>query len=129
VTAASSPSSAQAFYEPVLDELDRSQFEQALHVEGLDQEIALLRLRLREVLSDRPVDTRLLHAGLRLLVQALLAQRRLSPTQAEHLSATAIEVIQAFGASLIEAGGDEEAGSEAAIEEVSEEVNGAGLDE
>jgi type VI protein secretion system component VasF len=122
VTAASA---TEAFCEPVLDELDRPQFERALHVDGLDQEIAQLRLRLREGLRNRPDDTKLLHAGLRLLVQALLAQRRLSPTQAEHLSDAAIEVIEAFGASLIEAGSDEEAVEQA----VSEEANGEGVDE
>lgn len=108
MTAASTQSFTHSFYGPVLDELERTQFEQALHVEGLDQEIALLRLRLREVLTDRPVDTKLLHAGLRLLMQALLARRRLSPTQAEHLSSAAIEVIEAFGASLLDPDGSDD---------------------
>ncbi|MEE8421306.1 MAG: hypothetical protein V3S31_00865 [Dehalococcoidia bacterium] len=108
--------STELFYEPVLDELERPQFEQALHVEGLDEEIALLRLRLREALIDRPDDTKLLHAGLRLLVQALLAQRRLSPTQAEHLSGAAIEVIEAFGASLLDPDGGDDSDRDERVE-------------
>jgi len=47
-------SSRQGFYSRALDEAERFGLEQALQVEGIDEEIALLRVKLRELLQNQP---------------------------------------------------------------------------
>jgi len=42
------------FYSRALDEAERLQMEEACCVEGIDEEIALLRVKLREVVENEP---------------------------------------------------------------------------
>ena len=42
------------FYSQVLDEAEKLQLEQAQGVEGLDEEIAILRLKFRELIDTEP---------------------------------------------------------------------------
>ena len=93
------PPTRSSFYDSVLEAADRHDFHVAREVEGLDEEVALLRLQLRRALADRDgdVDPKVLQGGVRLLVQALLAQHRLSPRQAEHLGDAVANVLEEFG--------------------------------
>ncbi|MCY3655955.1 MAG: hypothetical protein OXG95_05015 [Chloroflexi bacterium] len=88
-----------SFYDSALDAADRHDLHVAREVEGLDDEVALLRLQLRRALAGRDgdVDPKVLHGGVRLLMQALLAQHRLSPKQAEHLGDAVANVLEEFG--------------------------------
>ena len=47
-------SSQRGFYRQALEEAERIEFEEASEVEGLDEEIALLRLKLRELVERQP---------------------------------------------------------------------------
>ena len=93
------PPTRTSFYDSVLEAADRHDFHVAREVEGLDEEVALLRLQLRRALADRDgdIDPKVLQSGVRLLVQALLAQHRLSPRQAEHLGDAVANVLEEFG--------------------------------
>jgi len=42
------------FYSRALDEAEKLELEEASHVEGIDEEIALLRVKLRELLEEQP---------------------------------------------------------------------------
>ena len=44
----------RGFYGRALDEAEQFELEEAFHVEGIDDEIALLRLKLRDLLEQRP---------------------------------------------------------------------------
>ncbi|PIU23765.1 MAG: hypothetical protein CO103_01590 [Chloroflexi bacterium CG_4_9_14_3_um_filter_45_9] len=46
--------SQRGYYRRALDEAERIEFEEASEVEGLDEEIALLRLKLRELVERQP---------------------------------------------------------------------------
>lgn len=94
---------AESFYASALDEAERPDLEEARRVEGLEQEIAVLRLKLHESLQNPEEDMKLMQASVRLLVQALLAQHRLSPRQAENLSEAASNLLEEFGEVLREA--------------------------
>jgi len=50
----SARNSQRGFYRQALDEAERIEFEEASEVEGLDEEIALLRFKLRELLEKQP---------------------------------------------------------------------------
>jgi hypothetical protein len=94
------------FYASALEGADRHDLAVARELEGLDDEVALLRLQLRRALAkhEGDVDPRLLQNGVRLLVQALLAQHRLSPRQAEHLGDAVANVLEEFSEVLGAAG-------------------------
>jgi hypothetical protein len=47
-------SSPRGFYNRALDEAEKLELEEASHVEGIDEEIALLRVKLRELLEEQP---------------------------------------------------------------------------
>jgi hypothetical protein len=46
--------SSHGFYSCALDEAEKLELEEALQVEGIDEEIALLRLKLRELVEHEP---------------------------------------------------------------------------
>jgi hypothetical protein len=45
---------ARGFYSRALDEAEKLEFEQASQVEGIDEEIALLRVKLKELVERQP---------------------------------------------------------------------------
>ncbi len=45
-----------SFYDRVLDEAEKLDFELATDVNGIDQEIALLRVKIKSILQDDPND-------------------------------------------------------------------------
>ena len=66
----------------------------ALEVEGVDQEIAVLRLRLRTALKERPDDLQLMLRGVVMLVQALAAKYRLPKADQEAIADAVISEIE-----------------------------------
>ena len=46
--------SPRGFYGRALDEAEKLELEEASHIEGIDEEIALLRVKLRELLQEQP---------------------------------------------------------------------------
>jgi hypothetical protein len=46
--------SLRSFYNRPLDEAEKLELLEASHVEGIDEEIALLRVKLRELLAEQP---------------------------------------------------------------------------
>ena len=98
---------ARDFYARALDAAEQIQLEEAAEVEGLDQEIAVLRMKLREALSGRPEDLPLMLRGVELLVKAVSARYRLSPKSEQDLAASIGNVVRGVGGQLMpEALGD-----------------------
>jgi len=64
------------FYAESLAPEDRADLDQASAVHGLDQEIAVLRLRLRRLLAEHPDDFALTVRSIELLVRAVNAAGR-----------------------------------------------------
>ena len=44
----------RSFYNRALDEAEKLELEEASHIEGIDEEIALLRVKLRKLLEEQP---------------------------------------------------------------------------
>ena len=44
----------RGFYSQALDEAEKLELEEASHIEGIDEEIALLRVKLRKLLEEQP---------------------------------------------------------------------------
>lgn len=68
----------RGFYHAALDAAERLELQEASRVDGLDHEIALLRLRLKQAVQDRPGDFELMFRGIDLLVRAVSSRYRLS---------------------------------------------------
>lgn len=91
---------ARSFYARALTAADRADLEDAREVEGLDDEVALLRVQIRRLIADDEPDARVVQGAMRLLVQALVAQHRLSGRQAEGLGDATGRLLEEFAAAI-----------------------------
>jgi len=101
------PKLARDFYASALDAAERIELEEAAEIEGLDEEIAVLRVKLRKALVEHPEDRQLMMRGIELLVKAVSARYRLSKQAQEDLAESIDGVIRGVGGALMpEAFGD-----------------------
>ena len=91
---------AESFYSDALTEAEQVLLPEAMDMEGLDEEIALLRLKLQQAIMERPEDLDLLMKGVSLLVRAVATQYRLSPKAKDDLMDSVIGVLDGIGQSL-----------------------------
>src|SRR3972149_5626254 len=91
---------ARSFYDSALTEAERHQLAQAQEVEGLDEEIALLRLRLSQLAAEKPENLELLVKGMGMLVKAVATKFRLSKKAEADLYQSVLGVLRGIGATL-----------------------------
>jgi hypothetical protein len=91
---------ARGFYVDALDDAERVALEAAGDINGLDEEIALLRAKLRRALEERPEDQRVMLKGIELLVKAVSARYRLSKEAKQDLSENIAGVLRGIGGVL-----------------------------
>ncbi len=94
-------SSTAGFYSSALSRAERMRLSNARATEGLDEEIALLRVRLHRVAQEQPEQFDLLLKGVHALVRAVSTKYRLSDKPAEDLSRSVIAVLEGIGGALI----------------------------
>jgi len=92
---------ARNFYHQALDRADRLDLERAQEIEGLDDEIALLRVRLKRAVEENPQDVQLLVKGLDILVRAVGARYRLSPKSRKDLADNLAAALNSLGDQLL----------------------------
>ena len=83
----------QKFYAEKLKPAERQRYERALRIEGLEEEIALLRLRI----ADHVQEPKVLKELAALLVRAVATQHRLSQQHQDDLYQSVLSVIQGIG--------------------------------
>ena len=88
------------FYDEALTEAERAALPLARAIDGLDEEIAVVRLRLRSALEEHPEDLKLMAKGVDLLVKALAARYRLSKNEKADLSASVRSLVDEIGGRL-----------------------------
>ncbi len=88
------------FYADALSQAERLRLPQAHMVEGLDEEIALLRVRLFTAVQKRPEELELLLRGVNALVRLAAMRYRLSDKPAEQLSQSIAGVLEGIGGAL-----------------------------
>jgi hypothetical protein len=91
---------AKGFYDDAVSEAEQVELPEARQMEGLDEEIAVLRVRLKQTLKDHPCDLQLIAKGVDLLVKAVAAKYRLSPKAQRDLSDSIAGVVRGIGAVL-----------------------------
>ena len=103
-------SSKEGLYSSVLEEMERRLLKRARDAEGLDEEIALLRVKLASALAREPENTELLFKGMTVLIRAVAAKARYSPqADAAHYKKMR-SVLEGLGKALLNvelSGGDE----------------------
>ena len=92
---------AETFYAQALSQAEQVELSQARDVEGLDVEIALLRLRLKEMLSEHPENMLLLLRAIELLVKAVGMRYRLSKDAKENLTDAITGVLKEVGGAIL----------------------------
>lgn len=94
------PSRQAGFYEEALSQAEQVALSRARDVDGLDEEIALLRVRLRS-LADEPENLASFLKGMELLVKAVGARYRLSKKSEEDLMQSVMGVLEGMGAAML----------------------------
>jgi hypothetical protein len=89
-----------SFYERALAASDRELLDEAREVDGLDDEIAVLRVQIHRLLEDHQAEPQQVQAGIRLLVQALAARHRLTGREAHNLTEAATSLFEEFVAAF-----------------------------
>ena len=90
-------------YAESLDPTQRVDYEQALAMDGLGEEIALLRVRLKAAAGDEKTDIRVMAYFMNTLVRAVAAQYRLSPRARRDLADNVAAVLNSLGDQLLPA--------------------------
>ena len=88
------------FYDEALSEAERAALPLAREIRGIDEEIAVVRLRLRSALEQHPEDLKLMAKGVDLLVKALSVRYRLSKDEKADLSAGIRGILGEIGGTL-----------------------------
>jgi hypothetical protein len=104
---ATSPAEQGRFYRtPPADPAD--DLAEAKQLEGLDEEIAELRVRLKDALHKDKTDLGMALRAMNVLVRAVLAQQRISPRESKGLFARYAETLAGFHQQLTEGPGTDE---------------------
>jgi hypothetical protein len=90
-----------------LSEAERAGLPFALEIEGMDEEIALLRLRLRRALEERPDDLDLMLKGVSLIAKAVATRYQLSKRAEHDLAGSMANVVRSLGSLWPQDLGDE----------------------
>ncbi|MDO8531414.1 MAG: hypothetical protein Q7T26_04485 [Dehalococcoidia bacterium] len=91
---------APGFYEAALSEAERVRLPRARKVQGLDAEIALLRVRLERLAREHPENVEMLLKGINVLVRAVAVKYRLSPKAEKDLASSLAGALRSVGAAL-----------------------------
>jgi hypothetical protein len=73
------------FYEKALNDAEKLNFQFAARVEGVDEEIALLRLKIKELLADENADLRPIIAAADLLCRLVRTRYSITSKQQSNL--------------------------------------------
>jgi len=90
----------RSFYAQALSEAERVLLPEAREIEGLDEEIALLRVKLTSALEEHPDNMPLTLRAVDLLVKAVAAKYRLSKKSQENLAEAIDGVLKEIGGAL-----------------------------
>jgi hypothetical protein len=76
----------QGFYIKVLDEAEQLDFESATGLEGIDDEIALLRVKIKSVLEKDPENVKLIMQATKILAGLVKTKYRITKEQGQGLT-------------------------------------------
>ena len=93
-------SAKRGLYSRALDEAELLDFELARGVEGIDDEIALLRVKIKSLLEKDPENVKLIMAATNALARLVMTRYRISADQKSALSNAIGNVLQGLAIPL-----------------------------
>jgi hypothetical protein len=93
--------SPRNFYAGSLTEAEQVALAEAAELENLDDEIAVLRVRLKTALDEYPKDYALLVRGIGMVTRAVATQYRLSPRASKDLAERFAAVLNSVGDQIL----------------------------
>lgn len=97
---ASAKEEASSFYDSALGEAERVSLPQAREIEGLEEEIALLRVKLKSAITQHPENMTLVLKGIAMIIRAVATKYRLSKEAKENLTDAIDSVLKEIGGAL-----------------------------
>jgi hypothetical protein len=94
------PPAVTQFYTEVLDEAEKLDFETAAGLEGVDAEITLLRLKIKQILAADSQNTRLIMAAANTLAKLVKTRYSISQKQEKGLGEAIRRIITDIGVPL-----------------------------
>jgi len=91
------PGNRKSFYEKVLDEVDKLSFKNALEIEGIDDEIALLRVQIKAVILHDPENIQLILKATNMLAKLVETRYSISKSAKKGLGEAIKNVIKDIG--------------------------------
>ncbi len=88
------------FYEKVLDEAEKIDFAAAWGKDSIDDEIALLRVKIKEIIQNNPDNIRLLLQATNMLTKLMKARYNMNKGQKKSLGEAVRKVITEIGVPL-----------------------------
>ncbi len=88
------------FYEKVLNEAEKLDFDIAAGVDGIDDEIALLRVKMKQILEDNPKDIKLFIAATKMLEKLVKTRYSMNKKQDKSLGEAVKNIIKDIGVPL-----------------------------
>ncbi len=86
-------SNPYGFYRLALDEAEKVEFEEASQVEGIDEEIALLRVKLRELVENQPDRIDLHFSAANIIARLVKTRYQISKEQKKSLKEAIAKVL------------------------------------
>jgi len=90
----------KGFYEAALTEAERMRLPAAREVDGIDEEIAMLRVKLYTAVEKYPAQLGLLAKGVSMLVRMVAVRYRMSEKSQEDLSESLAGVVEGISTAL-----------------------------
>ncbi len=91
---------SRGFYDSALSEAERILLPEAMEVEGLEEEIAVLRVKLNSLIAQEPENMALVLRGMAMLTRAVATKYRLSKEAKENLADAIDSVLKEIGGAL-----------------------------
>ena len=90
----------RGFYTRALDEAEQMDFAAARDVEGIDDEIALLRVKIKSLLANDPENVKLITEATNTLARLVMTRYRISSDQKKALTQAIGNVLQGLAIPL-----------------------------
>jgi len=103
----SAPKGKHGFYSKVLDKAEQLELEKAREIEGIDDEIALLRVKIHSLLEKEPDNVKLIMQATNTLARLLRTKYNLDKTQGKGVKDAIAKVIKELAIPIIGAGAAE----------------------
>jgi hypothetical protein len=93
------------FYSKILDEMEQLDYQHAVEVEGLDAEIAMMRVKIKSVMEKDPENLKLINQAMNILTRLVIAKYNISkddkPGIEETIGNVFKEVAVSWGARIL----------------------------